>query len=640
MVGLVAGNSVVVYHPVSAVGPPTRPQPRGRAAAAPAPAAYVRHADHQRRPTAPGMTCTWTPRSTTYGSTYTDLLVPGRRRRQRREPLRSTPRIQTLAAQLLGASTTTRATRSGRCSVRGSIAQKWRGIVGTAGGEHRLPQGLQLRHPARSSPRRRTSRSGPTRCGRRKTTAELKPAVLTVLGRRTPRRCLAGADAAMSVLRPRRPTAVLRRARRRRAGGLLGLFVGSFLNVVIYRVPRGESVVSPRVALPGLRHAGARRATTCPCVSWLRAARPLPRLRRARSASATRWSSCSPPRSSSCWRGGIGPDAWALPAYLYLGGDRRRAGADRPRHEAAAGRASCCRRTSWRAALLGLAARAEHDEWSALPPRRAGHGGAVRLLLPAGRSSTRPAWASATSSSPASSGMYLGWLGWGEVVVGGFLGFLSAASSAIALMVVGRAGRKSKIPFGPFMLAGALVAVLWPAVLWQTCTSTALRRLIAESAQGRARATADPLLLTRPTGSPARRQAASAEGRRSWQDDPPSVSTSGPRACAPPSCRSARAQVTLEKFGQVALPEGAVRDGEVIDPDAVAAAIKQLWAHTKFSQQEGRHRRREPEGHRPPGRPPVDAGRRAEEVAGLPGAGLRARCRSSRRCSTSTRSRS
>ncbi|MCU1673719.1 MAG: type pilus assembly protein PilM [Frankiales bacterium] len=40
---------------------------------------------------------------------------------------------------------------------------------------------------------------------------------------------------------------------------------------------------------------------------------------------------------------------------------------------------------------------------------------------------------------------------------------------------------------------------------------------------------------------------------------------------------------TLERFGQVALPVGAVRDGEVIDSDAVAAAIKQLWAQAKFS---------------------------------------------------------
>ncbi|HVF19315.1 MAG TPA: type IV pilus assembly protein PilM [Mycobacteriales bacterium] len=40
---------------------------------------------------------------------------------------------------------------------------------------------------------------------------------------------------------------------------------------------------------------------------------------------------------------------------------------------------------------------------------------------------------------------------------------------------------------------------------------------------------------------------------------------------------------TLERFGQVALPPGTVRDGEVIDPDTVARAIKQLWATAKFS---------------------------------------------------------
>lgn len=39
---------------------------------------------------------------------------------------------------------------------------------------------------------------------------------------------------------------------------------------------------------------------------------------------------------------------------------------------------------------------------------------------------------------------------------------------------------------------------------------------------------------------------------------------------------------TLERFGQVALPPGAVRNGEVVDVEAVAAAIKQLWAATKF----------------------------------------------------------
>jgi type IV pilus assembly protein PilM len=39
----------------------------------------------------------------------------------------------------------------------------------------------------------------------------------------------------------------------------------------------------------------------------------------------------------------------------------------------------------------------------------------------------------------------------------------------------------------------------------------------------------------------------------------------------------------LDRFGQVALRPGAVRNGEVVDPDAVGAAIKELWAQAKFS---------------------------------------------------------
>src|SRR3954469_2766894 len=38
-----------------------------------------------------------------------------------------------------------------------------------------------------------------------------------------------------------------------------------------------------------------------------------------------------------------------------------------------------------------------------------------------------------------------------------------------------------------------------------------------------------------------------------------------------------REQVTLTRFGQVALPPGAVRGGEVVDAPAVAAAIRRLW---------------------------------------------------------------
>ena len=48
----------------------------------------------------------------------------------------------------------------------------------------------------------------------------------------------------------------------------LGLVVGSFLNVMFYRVPRGQSVVRPRSRCP---HCGTTLANrdNIPVVSWL-----------------------------------------------------------------------------------------------------------------------------------------------------------------------------------------------------------------------------------------------------------------------------------------------------------------------------------------------------------------------------------
>jgi len=57
------------------------------------------------------------------------------------------------------------------------------------------------------------------------------------------------------------------------------------------------------------------------------------------------------------------------------------------------------------------------------------------------------------------------------------------------------------------------------------------------------------------------------------------IGTSGVRAAELSLGKSA---TTLERFGQVALPPGAVRDGEVVDTVAVAGALKQLWAQAKF----------------------------------------------------------
>ena len=50
--------------------------------------------------------------------------------------------------------------------------------------------------------------------------------------------------------------------------GVLGLAIGSFLNVVIWRVPRGESVVRPPSHCPGCGHQ-IRNRDNVPVVSWL-----------------------------------------------------------------------------------------------------------------------------------------------------------------------------------------------------------------------------------------------------------------------------------------------------------------------------------------------------------------------------------
>jgi leader peptidase (prepilin peptidase) / N-methyltransferase len=60
----------------------------------------------------------------------------------------------------------------------------------------------------------------------------------------------------------------------------------------------------------------------------------------------------------------------------------------------------------------------------------------------------------------ASIGTLLAWPSWRLLIAAGFAGFLLAAIYGIALLISGRATRKQKIPFGPFMIAGAFLVIL------------------------------------------------------------------------------------------------------------------------------------------------------------------------------------
>lgn len=56
-------------------------------------------------------------------------------------------------------------------------------------------------------------------------------------------------------------------------------------------------------------------------------------------------------------------------------------------------------------------------------------------------------------------GMYLGWLNPGIVAPGLFFGFIAGAVVGVAMMAGNKAGRRTAVPFGPFLALGTVVAV-------------------------------------------------------------------------------------------------------------------------------------------------------------------------------------
>lgn len=57
-------------------------------------------------------------------------------------------------------------------------------------------------------------------------------------------------------------------------------------------------------------------------------------------------------------------------------------------------------------------------------------------------------------------GAFLGWFGWWEVGAGTLLAFIINAFVALVVLVSRHGSRRSQVPFGPAMMAGAVAAVL------------------------------------------------------------------------------------------------------------------------------------------------------------------------------------
>lgn len=235
--------------------------------------------------------------------------------------------------------------------------------------------------------------------------------------------------------------------------GLLGLAIGSFLNVVIWRVPRGESIVRPASRCPAC-DAPIRPRDNVPIVSWalLRG-----RCRDCRQAISPRYPLVELATGLLFAGFALRFGAHAeLAAYLYL---------------AAVGVAltlidldvfrlpDAIVYPSYPVglALLGIAAGIHGDTTDYL---RAVAGMVVLFAFYALTWFVYPAGMGLGDVKLAGVlGLYLGWLGWGPLVVGAFAAFLVGGIVSVGLVVFRDAGRKTRVPFGPFMLIGVLIGI-------------------------------------------------------------------------------------------------------------------------------------------------------------------------------------
>jgi leader peptidase (prepilin peptidase) / N-methyltransferase len=91
---------------------------------------------------------------------------------------------------------------------------------------------------------------------------------------------------------------------------------------------------------------------------------------------------------------------------------------------------------------------------------RAAAAAAVTFLLAAGAAAISPAGLGFGDVKLLGLlGLLLGWAGWGVLLAGIFLGLLTGASVSLALLAIRRAGWRTALPFGPPLLAGAVLAL-------------------------------------------------------------------------------------------------------------------------------------------------------------------------------------
>lgn len=243
---------------------------------------------------------------------------------------------------------------------------------------------------------------------------------------------------------------------------MVGLAVGSFLNVVIYRVPRKESVVAPRSRCPQCGTQLSAR-DNIPVLSWLVLRG---RCRTCGTSISARYPVVELATAALFALAAVrfGYDA-VLPAYLVLFASVLAISLIDLEHYIIPNR--IVYPTIFLSVPLLVLAATVDSRWGHLRGAAIGAVLAWGLLLIVHLVSPRGMGFGDVRLSFVL-GLFLGWLGLGHVLLGLFLGFLLGSVVGVGLVVVGRRGRKQAIPFGPFLASGTVLAVFFgaPILRW------------------------------------------------------------------------------------------------------------------------------------------------------------------------------